>query len=120
MALLLDPRFQPLDALQILAGALENDRARAAALTWVDRNYEALVTRVTRDNLVSLPAWAERVCSKEERSLFVSVLAERMRTVDGGPRAYAKGLEQIDLCLAYRAAQQGSFDAWLVAVSKRR
>lgn len=44
----------------------------------------------------------------------------RMQSVDGGPRSYAKALEQIDLCIAYRAAREPALSAWLAAGARRR
>jgi cytosol alanyl aminopeptidase len=120
LRLVLEDSFEPLESLQILAGALDNESARASALTWVDRNFDALVKRVTENNLQRLPFWASAACAANERALFVAVLSERMRNVDGGPRAYAKALERIDLCVAYRAAQQGPLDRWLASGGARR
>ncbi len=114
LRLVLEDTFEPLESLQILSGALENESARAGALTWIDRNFDALAKRVAGDNLRGLSFWASAACSADERALFVAALSERMRNVDGGPRTYAKTLERIDLCVAYRAAQEGPLDRWLV------
>ena len=46
LRLVLDDSFEPLESLQILSGSLDNESARAGALTWVDRNFDALAKRV--------------------------------------------------------------------------
>ncbi len=113
LTLVLDATFEPLDALQILAGALENESARVSALIWVDRNFDALAKQIAGDSTQRLPFWASAACSADERALFVTAFAERMRSVDGGPRSYANALERIDQCIAYRNAQQRPLDRWL-------
>jgi alanyl aminopeptidase len=117
--LMLGGPFDAAEALLILEGQLENDAARPGALAWLDRNYEALLARGARDNFDALPGWASGGCSAEEKQLFVAAFAKRMQDVDGGPRSYAKALERIELCLAYRAVQEPALSRWLAAGTGR-
>jgi len=117
-ALVLTGPFDPQESLLILSSQLDNDATRLSALAWVDANYDALWARGAQDSFAELPGWAGGGCSSEERSSFVAVFAQRMPKVDGGPRSYAKALERIDLCLAYRAAQEPALSKWLLAGAK--
>ena len=119
-ALLLTGPFEAQDALRILGAQLENDATRLDALAWIDANYDALFARGAQDNFDRLPGWAEGGCSAEEKARFVRAFAQRMPKVDGGPRSYAKALERIELCIAYRAAQAPALSAWLAAGARRR
>ena len=113
--LMLEGPFDANEALLILEGQLENDATRPGALAWLDRNYQALFARGARDNFDALPGWASDGCSAGEKELFVAAFAKRMKDVDGGPRSYAKALERIDLCIAYRAVQEPALSGWLAA-----
>jgi alanyl aminopeptidase len=117
--LMLSGPFAPVEALSILGSQLENDATRVGALAWLDTHYDALAARGAQDDFEALPYWAGDACSSSERADFVKALAQRMQSVDGGPRSYAKALEQIDLCLAYRAVQQPALAAWLAAGAGR-
>jgi alanyl aminopeptidase len=118
--LMLTGPFEPRAALLILRGQLEGETTRAGTLAWLDRNYDALMSRGAHDDFDGLPGWADGACSDEERNLFVAAFATRAPKVDGGARAYAKALERIDLCLAYRRAQEPALAAWLAVGTARR
>lgn len=112
--------FEAQEALLILRTQLDNQATRLGALAWLDANYDALFARGAQDNFDRLPGWGDGGCSAEERTRFVAVFAQRVAKLDGGPRSYAEALERIELCIAYRAAQEPSLPAWHKAGAKRR
>jgi cytosol alanyl aminopeptidase len=118
--LMLSGPFEPREALRILAMQLEGEATRAGALAWLDRNYEVLLARGPQKDFDRIPQWADAACTGNERALFVVAFATRAPQIDGGARSYAKALERIDLCLAYRAAQEPALTAWLAAGAGRR
>ena len=92
--LILTGPFDPVEALEILGSQLQSDANRSDALAWLDARYDSLAARGAQDDFDVLPNWARGGCSAAERSRFVTAFAQRMQTIDGGPRSYAKALER--------------------------
>lgn len=114
-ALALDPAIDVRLGTRALRAALEDARTRPAALGWFAQNYDALAARAPREQQGFWPYWADSVCTTEGRIQFVALFESRAAQLEAGPRSYRQSLETIDSCLALRAAQQASINAFFAA-----
>jgi alanyl aminopeptidase len=119
-SMILDGSFDAHESLLILEGQLENEATRHGALEWLGRNYDALAARGASDDFHALLGWASGGCSVKDRELLMATFAERASKIDGGPRSYAKALERVELCIAYRRIQEPALSRWLAATAVRK
>ncbi len=117
LALGLDRRVGSREATEPLRQALGHPATRAYALAWLQANIGALAGRAPPEQQGYWPDWAASACTPEERARFVAIFEARAAALDAGARIYRQSLEKIDACLALRAAQGESLNAW-VATSK--
>lgn len=105
--------FESRDSIAILQAALANDATRQLAFDFMKQNYHALEARLPREFTARFPFWVSGMCTAADRNDMAAFLAPRMATVEGGPRNLAQARERVDLCLAFKAAQQASIAAFL-------
>lgn len=98
--LILSPELRDNEIHHIIQPQMANPATRDAMWHWLLDNYEGVLER--------LPAWAKGkfinpasyFCSKEQYNLISENLADKINALEGGPRALANTLEQINLCAA--------------------
>jgi alanyl aminopeptidase len=115
LTLMSDPKINPRDGASILREALQHPATRPAALTWSAAHADQLA-RAPREQQGYFPAWSEGACTSAERAQFVAVFESRAADLDAGQRKYRESLENIDLCLALRAAQEAPLNAFLATL----
>jgi alanyl aminopeptidase len=115
LALMADPRINPRDGTVVLRQAMAHPATRPAALAWFAGHVD-LLARAPREQQGYFATWAEGACTAGERAQFVALFETRVANFDAGQRKYRESLEKIDLCLALRAAQEASLNAFLVTV----
>jgi len=74
-----------------------------AARAWLDGNYPALAAKLGAGASGIARLYASNMCSPAEATAMTAQWSERMRAVDGGPRALAQTAESINLCAALKA-----------------
>ncbi len=102
---------QSRQALAALEQALEGDATRALALAWIAGHPQAWAG-IPSEQFGYIAQWAKDACTIRERAQFVSAFEAKLASSDGA-RRYKAALERIDQCLALRAEQQASFNAFL-------
>ena len=105
--------FESRDSIAVLQAAMANDATRRLAFDFMQQNYAALEAALPREFTARFPLWASDFCTAAARNDMAAFFAPRMAKVEGGPRNLAQALERVDLCLAFKAAQQASIMAFL-------
>jgi alanyl aminopeptidase len=75
---------------------------------WLDANFAALAARVAPAGSNFVYAYAEGLCSADEADAVQAKFAERLRTMEGGPRTLAQVTEGVRLCAALKARVAGA------------
>lgn len=90
------------DVLLFLNDALEDEHNRAATFSFVRGHFDALAAKLPQDTAGQVMTPLARLCTKDDRVLFVNFFKDRAPKFLGGPRRYEQALERIDLCIAAR------------------
>ncbi len=114
-AVILDPKQDLNAAFQLLGRQVANPVLRDDTWRWLAAHREAVIGRVPAMFQGFLAGLGAGFCSAPGRQQFDEVLGTRLRSVSGGEIAVARTLEQIDDCLALRAAVGSSLEAALRA-----
>ncbi len=113
LQIILADTFEGRDAIAILQAALANDATRRQAFDFMRANYAALEARLPREFTARFPSWTAELCTVADRDGMAAFFRPRMVNVEGGPRNLAQALERVDLCVAFKAAQQAGVAAFL-------
>jgi alanyl aminopeptidase len=108
--LALDPRLRPGEAMTPIYAQLASPETRDAAWTWVKAHWDALFARVSTIEFggLRLLGIVGSFCDEAHAADIEAFFKDRIRTLDGGPRELASGLEGIRLCVASRAASEAN------------
>jgi alanyl aminopeptidase len=108
--LALDPRVRPGETMTPIYAQLSAPETRDAAWAWVKAHWDVLYARVSPLEFggLRLLGIVRSFCDEAHAADFESFFKDRIRTLDGGPRELASGLEDIRLCAASRAASETS------------
>ncbi len=113
LQLILTDEFESRDAMTLLWGSLPEPGPGAIALAFVEKNYDALAGKMSKDAESRLATVGERFCDPAHRAEIEGFFKERTTRATGGPRVLAEILEGIDLCIARTEAQQPSVSDFL-------
>jgi alanyl aminopeptidase len=112
----LGPRVRPNEVGRILAAGLRTHTGKAVreqAWSFVLANMDKLLQKTQ-------PAYASRLvslgagfCDRAHRDALEKLFTPRVGQIEGGPRALAGALEELDLCIARRAAHEPSARSFL-------
>jgi alanyl aminopeptidase len=83
------------------------------AYDFVKRNWDLMVAKLPTDTGAYAPYVAAGYCDAEHRKDAESFFTGRSTKFTGGPRILAQVLEGIDLCIAYKNAQEASVTEFL-------
>lgn len=72
---------------------------------WLDINFTALEAKLAPAGAALVGLYAANMCSLEDAMTLEPKFAERMRTIEGGPRDLMQTVEGIQLCDSLRKAQ---------------
>jgi len=107
-SIVLTDEFDIRQSLWILIQAGHSPKTRYPAYDFVKQNWDTLVTKLPTERVSSMPLAAEDFCDDQHRHDAANFFEGRSTKYPGGPRELAQTLEQIDLCVAYKKAQQPS------------
>ena len=105
-AIALDPRLRVNEVTQSLHALLQRPETQAKTWSFVEENFDLLVTRVGAAQAGNLPWLASPLCTDEDAGRVEAFLEERMELYPGGPRNLAGALESIRECAALRRVQR--------------
>jgi alanyl aminopeptidase len=109
----LDPRFDMREAEGVLFSAVGEPQTRDLGWAFLKQSFDKVVNRTPREGRAFLVFAAASFCDAEHRSDAESFLTPRVAEFSGGPRNLAQVLEGIDLCIAFKNAQQRSVLSFL-------
>ncbi|XXF77819.1 M1 family metallopeptidase [Myxococcaceae bacterium GXIMD 01537] len=113
LQLLLDPAMDAREVVMLLYISSGSFYVRDVAYAFVKENYDALLARLPEDFHASLSWVGGGYCDAERRADVAAFFAERSAKLPGGERMLAQALESVDLCIALKAAQGASIEAFL-------
>lgn len=113
LPILLSDEFDSRESLNILFGVAQAPKTRDLAYDFVKQNWDAMVARFPTDTGSFLPFIAGGYCDEQHRQDAKAFFDGRSTKYTGGPRNLAQMLEGIDLCVAYKQAQEPSVTEFL-------
>jgi alanyl aminopeptidase len=118
LALILDKGLDVRESVSTLFGAQQDVRTSAVLFDFVREHYEQLVgdspeARLPKEGAGRLAMAGRAFCDEERRRQVADFFTERSARAPGGPRVLAQVLEQVDQCIALKAAQGGSIQSFL-------
>jgi len=115
LPLVLDDRFDPRESLTVLLGLFREPQTRDIANGFLRQHFDAISSRLPQEGRTYLLFAAAGICDAEHKADFEAFFTPRVAQFPGAPRALAQHLEEIDLCAAFRGAQQTSAVRFLEA-----
>jgi len=100
----LDPQLDSEAAYRIVYRQLMNPRTRDTTWSWLGTHEAAAVGRLPAMFQRQYAGVGNAFCSSAQRQAFESVLASKLRPLNGGDIAVGRALESIDDCSALRAS----------------
>lgn len=111
-AMILSPKIRDNEVLLLLFGLAAQEETRAAAWVWFTKNFDAVLPRVSTAQQRYLPRMGRGFCDAARREEVRSFFEKRAQDLEGGPRELANALEEIDLCIAFKAQHQSAAEAY--------
>jgi alanyl aminopeptidase len=102
------PEFDSREGGNIAYTSLQTPEGRAATWEFLQANYDATLARMPREVTGVMPYYASGFCDEKHRGEVAEFFEGRAEKLPGGTRNLAKVLEEMDLCIALRGAQEGS------------
>lgn len=102
-----------LQSVDILFRVAQSPKTRDVAYDFVKQNWDSLIVKLPTDFGAFLPYVAGGYCDEAHRQDAAGFSEGRSTKYSGGPRNLAQILERIDLCVAFKKAQQPSVTEFL-------
>jgi len=118
LRLLLDPSVDLREVGVLLFAAGWQVSTQDVAYDFVKEHYDVLAGRFPEERVSLLMVAVSSFCDPVHRQELATFFAGRMAGIQGGPRTYARALEQMDLCIALKAAQGPSIEAFLTSTRR--
>ena len=113
LPIVLTDEFDNRQSLDILFGVAQSPQTRDLAYDFVKQNWDALIAKLPTDSGSFLPYVAVGYCDDVHQQDAAAFFQGRSTKYTGGPRNLAQMLEEIDLCVAFKKAQQPSVTEFL-------
>ena len=113
MPIVLTDEFDNRESLGILFGVSQLPKTRDLAYDFIKQNWDALVAKLPTDTGSFVPFAAAGYCDTAHRQDVETFFQGRSTKYTGGPRILTQVLEGIDLCVAYKKAQEPSATEFL-------
>jgi cytosol alanyl aminopeptidase len=113
LPIVLTDEFDSRQSVDILFRVAESPKTRDVAYDFVKQNWDTLIAKLPTDFGAFLPDVAEGYCDEVHRQDAAGFFEGRSTKYSGGPRNLAQILERIDLCVAFKKAQQPSVTEFL-------
>jgi len=108
LPLILTDAFETRESMRLLWGAAGDFRTRGLALDFARTHWDELIIRLPKDSGAGLVWLAGGVCTESEQANARSFFEGRSTRYLGGPRTFALAMENMELCVAFRARQRAS------------
>jgi alanyl aminopeptidase len=112
LALALDPMLKVSEMLAIPRHQMADDRTREPAWEWVEKSFDAVAARLSKQAAGAVPGLAASFCSGAAASRVEAFFAPRIGALTGGPRRLAETLEAVRLCAARAQTHQDGARAY--------
>ena len=113
LPIVLSDEFDHRESLSILFGPTQRRETRDLAYDFMKQNWDPLIAKLPTDTGAYLPYVAGGYCDAGHRQDAESFFSGRSTKFTGGPRILTQVLEGIDLCVAYKNAQEASVEEFL-------
>jgi alanyl aminopeptidase len=113
LPIVLSNEFDNRESLPILFAPAQRRQTRDFAYDFVKQNWDVLVAKLPTDTGSFLPYVAGDYCDTAHRQDVQNFFSGRSTKYTGGPRILTQVLEGIDLCVAYKNAQEASVAEFL-------
>jgi cytosol alanyl aminopeptidase len=113
MPIVLTDEFDNRESLGILFGVSQLPKTRDLVYDFIKQNWDALVAKLPTDTGSFVPFAAAGYCDTAHRQDVETFFQGRSTKYTGGPRILTQVLEGIDLCVAYKKAQEPSATEFL-------
>ncbi len=114
--LVLDPSLRDTEVLVPLHAQTDRSDMREAAWAWMKEHYDAILARMPRHHAgVQLVGIGDRFCDADHAKDVEAFFTPKIEAIEGGPRALAETLEEVQLCAARRTASEASAHAFFGA-----
>ncbi len=90
----------------LLQSQMDDEAGRPAMRQWVDTHFSTLEASLAPAGAGLVSLYAAGMCSQADADALHGRFAERMKNIEGGPRALKQSAEYIGLCANLRSAQQ--------------
>jgi alanyl aminopeptidase len=113
LPIVLSDEFDIRESANMVFGPAQWRQTRDFAYDFVKQNWDALIAKLPTDSGSYLPYVAGAYCDAAHRQDVQSFFTGRSTKYTGGPRILTQVLEGIDLCIAYKNAQEPSVAEFL-------
>ncbi len=113
LSILLFNEFDIRQSIAILSAARNSPKNRELAYDFVKQNWDPLMVKLPTDWGSFMPFVVSSFCDEQHRNDAAAFFEGRSTKYTGGPRYLAQRLEGVDLCVAYKKAQQPSLVQFL-------
>ncbi len=113
LGLVVSPDFDGRDSQVILGMALMSPESQALAWNFYQTHFDALSQRLRSDELGRLIGQTGNRCNEIDLAQVETFLTPRVDKIEGGPRALARALESIRLCIKAQEVHAPSVKAFL-------
>jgi alanyl aminopeptidase len=113
LPIVLTDEFDIRESLDILFGPAQRRQTRDFAYDFVKQNWDRLIAKLPTDSGSYLPYVAGGYCDAQHRQDVQNFFSGRSTKYTGGPRILTQVLEGVDLCIAYKNAQEASVAEFL-------
>jgi alanyl aminopeptidase len=113
LPIVLSDEFDSRESLDILFAPAQRRQTRDFAYDFVKQNWDRLIAKLPTDTGSFLPYVAGGYCDSQHRQDVENFFSGRSTKYTGGPRILTQVLEGIDLCVAYKNAQEASVAEFL-------
>ncbi|HEY1810952.1 MAG TPA: M1 family metallopeptidase [Kofleriaceae bacterium] len=115
LAIMLTNEFELREGLTLMSGGFSDPRTRQATFELVKQHFDELMTRMPPAFRPFMAQLASIPCDSSKKADVQAFFTPKFANVDGGPRALAQALEELDLCWAQKQAQLPGVEAFLKA-----
>jgi cytosol alanyl aminopeptidase len=113
LPIVMTDEFDSRQSVDILFRVAQSPKTRDVAYDFVKQNWDTLIAKLPTDFGAFLPNVAGGYCDEAHRQDAAGFFEGRSTKYYGGPRNLAQMLERIDLCVAFKKAQQPSVTEFL-------
>ncbi len=114
-ALFLTDAFDSREAMALLSGAADDPRTLDALWAFLQKNWDAVVARLSTEAPARLPFLAAGFCDEEHAAAVGDFFRSKAKDHAGMDRAVAQSVEEVRQCAAFKAKQGPALAAYLKA-----